>query len=69
MSKVSVIRENDDSLAYARISIGGPRNTEDFYLVFRGDPKDVVKLLERALLVAKEALPAGMYDDRREVKI
>lgn len=67
MSQVSLIRESDDTLTYARVSLGGPKGTDDFYLVFRGDPQAVVDLLEKAFAVAKEALPAGMYDDRRDI--
>jgi hypothetical protein len=68
MTKVSIIREPDDLLADVRISLGSPRGLDDFYLVFRGDPKKVIELLEKALLVAKEALPAEMYEDHREIQ-
>jgi hypothetical protein len=63
--KVSIIREPDDLIAETRISLGSPRGTKDFYLVFRGDPEKVVDLLESALDVAREKLPAGKYDDHR----
>jgi hypothetical protein len=63
--KVSIIREPDDLLAGVRISLGTPRGLKDFYLVFRGEPEDVVDLLESALEVAKERLPVGRYDDHR----
>jgi hypothetical protein len=34
-------------------------------MVFRGDPKEVVKLLEESLLEAKRTLPKGDYKDHR----
>jgi hypothetical protein len=64
MTKVSIIREPDDPIADARISIGSPRGSEDFYFVFRGDPEQVIALLEKALPVVKAAFSANMYDDR-----
>lgn len=65
MTQTSIIRESDDLLADPRISLGSPRGISDFYLVFRGDPEKVINLLERALDVAKVALPTGEYEDRR----
>jgi len=65
MTEVSIIREPDDPIADARISLGNPRGFDDFYIVFRGDPEKVVKLLEKALRVAKIALPNGAYQDKR----
>jgi hypothetical protein len=65
--KVSIIREDDDLLAGVRISLGSPRGSEDFYLVFRGDPKKVIELLEKALPIAKKDLRAGNYDDHRRI--
>jgi hypothetical protein len=63
--RISIIRETDDFLADARISLGSPHQSEDFYIVFRGDPEKVLALLEKAVIVAREALPAGEYGDRR----
>lgn len=60
----SVTREPDDRLADVRISLGKKRDL-GCYIVFRGDPEEVVKLLENSLLVAKEALPARNYTDKR----
>lgn len=65
MTKVSLIREPDDPIAEVRISLGSPIGSDDFYLVFRGDPEKVVDLLQKALAVARTALPEGMYDDQR----
>lgn len=65
MAIVSIIREDDDLLANARISLGSPPKSEHFYLVFRGNPEDVVELLERALPVARDRLRAGEYEDHR----
>lgn len=63
---VSIIREPNDPLAEVRISLGSPRGSSDFYIVFRGEPEKVVTLLQNALLVAKVALPENAYDDRRD---
>lgn len=65
MSRASIIREPDDSLAEVRISLGKPPGVDDFYLVFRGDPIKVVNLLATALEVAMEELPKGNYQDKR----
>lgn len=61
----SFIREDDDPFTDARISIGCPRESDDFYFVFRGDPDQVVALLERVIPIAKEALTAREYKDHR----
>jgi hypothetical protein len=70
--RLQLSRENDDVMEIPnvgpvnvlRASIGG---TEEigYYLKFRGDPADVVKMLELATEAAKERLPLGRYDDRR----
>lgn len=65
MSKVALIREPDDLVADVRISLGSPRGTDDFYIVFRGNPEKVIDLLERALPVAQKELRAGEYEDHR----
>lgn len=65
MTKVSLIREPDDPIAEVRISLGSPIESDDFYLVFRGDPEKVVDLLQKALAVVRTALPEGIYDDQR----
>jgi hypothetical protein len=65
MTKIAIIREADDSLAQARISLGQPIESDDFYIVFRGHPDKVINLLEHALAAAKLALPRENYEDRR----
>ncbi len=65
--ETAIIREDDDLLADVRISLGSPRGSEDFYLLFRGDIDKVIALLEKALPIAKKALIAGDYDDRRRI--
>jgi hypothetical protein len=65
MSEASIIREEMDGIAKTRISLGQPVGTDDFYLVFRGEPEDIVKLLKVAHDVAKHALPQGIYQDKR----
>jgi hypothetical protein len=67
MKQVSIIREPDDPIANVRISLGSPLGSEDFYLVFRGDPGKVVDLLREALRVAEAALPKEAYDDHRKL--
>lgn len=62
-------REDDDPIAETRISLGQPRGSEDFYLVFRGDPEKVIILLDAALSVAKIALPKGKYEDNRRTML
>jgi hypothetical protein len=70
--RVSVSREDDDTvnvpgkgeMEALRASIGG--NDEiGFYLVFRGEPKKVVKMLEMMTAAAKDMLPRGNYKDER----
>lgn len=57
---VSIIREPDDQLARVRISLGRTRQRPDgVYLVFRGE------LLELALDLARQELPDGRYQDKR----
>jgi len=65
--ETSVIREDDDLMAGVRISLGSPRGSEDFYLVFRGDPQKVIDLLDKALSLAKRDLKSGNYDDHRRI--
>jgi hypothetical protein len=60
----SIIRESDDNLADVRISLGLQKSVGS-YLVFRGEPKDVIYLLELALKEAKRQLPSGNYSDKR----
>lgn len=62
---VSIIREPDDAIAKARISLGRPRDIAGIYIVFRGEPEEVIELLELSLTIAKDQLPAGNYDDKR----
>lgn len=68
MTKISIIREDDDFIADVRISLGSPRGFDAFYIVFRGEPQKVIDLLDKAASVAKEDLAAGKYDDRRGMK-
>ena len=65
MTEVSIIREPDDALADVRVSLGRPKGFRDFYIVFRGEPQATVELLSDALRIAKEALPSGLYKDKR----
>lgn len=65
MRNVSIIRESDDPIADVRISLGSPKGSNDFYLVFRGEPDRVIELLQSALGAAKLAMPIGGYDDHR----
>jgi hypothetical protein len=70
--RVNLSREDDDYLVVGanerikvlRISLGG---TDDvgYYLKFRGDPDDVVKVLEIMLEAARQQLPRGRYADNR----
>lgn len=67
----SIAREPDDKIATTRISIGslppkrGETESIGTYLVFRGDPDEVIRVLETTLEKAKEDLPQGRYIDRR----
>jgi hypothetical protein len=61
---VSIVREPDDRLVATRVSLGRITG-HGFYITFRGDPADAVKLLEDALFVARAALPRGKFTDRR----
>lgn len=61
----SIIREPDDGIAKARISLGQPRDFEGAYMVFRGDPRDIIDLLEKSLSEARRTLLRGMYEDKR----
>jgi len=62
---VSIIRESDDKLMKTRISLGDMKEGSGFYIVFRGEPENVLLLLDEALKVAQAALPEGLYVDRR----
>ncbi len=62
---VTITREPDDKLAKTRISLGDMKEGTGFYIVFRGEPENVVHLLQEALAVAQVSLPAGKYSDRR----
>jgi hypothetical protein len=61
----SIIREPDDGIAKTRISLGEPKDFEGAYMVFRGDPRDIIKLLEKSLQEARRTLLRGMYEDKR----
>ncbi len=64
----SIIREPDDKLAKTRISLGsvdlGP-GAQGAYMVFRGDPEEIVQLLEESVSEARRTLLRGIYEDRR----
>jgi len=60
----SIIREPADRMADVRISLG-KKSDLGAYLVFRGDPEEVVKLLEESLLEARRTIPRGDYTDHR----
>jgi hypothetical protein len=60
---IALTRQPDDALAL-RASVGGDP-TIGYYLIFRGDPETVVKMLEKVTAIAKEALPRGDYADKR----
>jgi hypothetical protein len=70
--RLSFSRENDDRLNVPgkgmmdalRISIGGNEEI-GFYFKFRGDPEQVLKMLEVVHEAAKRQLPRGRYDDLR----
>jgi hypothetical protein len=65
-------REDDDvmeipnvgPISVLRASIGGSAEF-GYYLKFRGDPADVVAMLELITEAAKQQLPRGAYDDLR----
>jgi hypothetical protein len=65
-------REDDDWLTVPglgrrkvlRISIGGDDDI-GYYLKFRGDPDDVIKVLEIMLQAARQQLPRGRHADQR----
>lgn len=61
----SIIREPDDGIAKTRISLGQPKDFNGAYMVFRGDPRDIIELLEKSLSEARRTLLRGMYTDKR----
>lgn len=61
----SIIREPDDEIAAVRISLGKPKDFEGAYMVFRGDPEEVIKLLEKSVSEARRTLLRGRYTDKR----
>jgi hypothetical protein len=61
----SIIREPDDGIAKTRISLGQPKDFNGAYMVFRGDPRDIIELLEKSLSEARRTLLRGMYEDKR----
>jgi hypothetical protein len=70
--RVNLSREDDDHLVVGanerikvlRISLGGTDEI-GYYLKFRGDPDQVVKVLEIMLEAARQQLPRGRYADNR----
>jgi hypothetical protein len=67
VKNVSIIREPDDPIAEVRVSLGSPKGSDDFYIVFRGNPNKVIELLSEALIVARVALAEEKYEDHRGV--
>lgn len=61
----TIIREPDDKLAKTRISLGDMKEKHAFYIVFRGEPENVIHLLKEALATAERDLPEGNYQDNR----
>lgn len=68
----TVIREADDVLAKTRVSIGSvdlhnehDETQEGAYLVFRGDPKEIIRILEESVSEARRTLLGGGYLDKR----
>jgi hypothetical protein len=60
----SIIREPDDKMADVRVSLGTKKKLGS-YIVFRGEPKEVIQLLEESLLEARRTLLKGEYKDHR----
>ena len=60
----SITREPKDRLADVRISLGSVRKL-GAYIVFRGEPEEVIELLEKTLQEAREAVLTGKYEDKR----
>lgn len=70
--RIHITREPDDEtdvpglgpVSVLRVSIGG---TDDvgYYLKFRGEPEQVVRVLEMMAAAAREQLPRGRYEDLR----
>lgn len=63
IARISVTREPDDPEAL-RASIGG-REDVGYYLVFRGDPEEVLDMLRAVLPAAEAMLPVGNYKGQR----
>lgn len=63
--RVAIVREPDDAARKTSISLGDTKDGTGFYIVFRGEPENVVLLLQEALKVAEVALPVGAYSDNR----
>ena len=61
----SIIREPDDEIAAVRISLGKPKDFKGAYMVFRGNPREVIQLLEESLSEARKTLLRGHYEDKR----
>lgn len=70
--RLNLSREDDDyqqvrdvgQITVLRISIGG-HDEIGYYLKFRGDPADVIRVLEMMLEAARQQLPRGRYADNR----
>lgn len=70
--KISVSREDTrvetipghGEMVYNQASIGGTKEL-GFYLVFRGEPDEILDMLEVVHAAAKQMLPAGRYNDKR----
>lgn len=72
MIRLKMVRENDDFLhsegnepvKVLRASIGGNDHI-GYYLTFRGEPEEIVDMLEMMAQAAKQQLPRGRYLDKR----
>lgn len=72
MLRLKMSRENDDFLysegnepvKVLRASIGG-NDHMGYYLVFRGEPEEIVNMLEMMAQAAKQQLPRDRYKDKR----
>lgn len=60
MSNWKIIREQDDPIAL-RLSIGAPTGSGEGYIVYRGETKDCLDLLEKAVTELKQ-----LYEEQGE---
>lgn len=64
MTTFAISREPQDPIGVLRASIGGTP-VVGFYLVFRGDPADVLKMLEAVTEEARRVFETGDFADER----